>query len=303
VTLRQSASNASPLRPLLRSLLQKSIRRGYTDLSQKVATILASRGDSAWLHTRTGVIVFEECWPCAHCLRRGLPSILTLGEIASAVKNKDAAGLGTLAHAAVEGDVTAIELALDPVAVKIVAAALKRPESFFKWATTECNSEDQIAVVLAARHFFSKATWPWDKAFMAAGAYLSSQSKVPQVSRSRETPPQPFPYWTAVDKHTPQGRIALSKVAVTLGLSERHLQWASFYFESAQTQTMEPSPWWECETKWRFATYGLRLEVAEEMWAKAAPHVESAVHEQSDLLFHLVGHADANALLQIDSLA
>ncbi len=260
--------------------------------------MLASRGDSAWLQARAGVIVFEECWPCAHLLSSGTPAAVTLREVALAVKNKDSAGLGSLAHAAVEGDVTAIELARDPTAVKIVAAAMKRPESFFKWATNECSNEAQAAVVQAARRFYSQASWPWDKAFMAAGAYLSSKSGVPEVTRSEQVAHAPFPYWTAVDKHTPQGKAALRKVALALHLSELHLQWASFYFESARTQIMVRSPWWDCESKWRFAALGLSLEAAQDMWVKAAPHVESAVQDQAALLIQVVGCADEHALLQ-----
>ncbi len=299
----QNTLNTSQLRPLLRSLLQKAVRRGYADLSQKVAFLLASHGDSAWLHARTGVIVFEECWPCAHLLSSRTPSAVTLREVAVVVKNKNAAGLGSLAQAAAEGDATAIEQAREPVAVKIVAAALKRPKCFFDWAMAECSSEEQRAVVLAARSFFAQASWPWDKAFMAAGAYLSSQGGVPQVSRPGKFLHAPFPYWIAVDKHTPQGRIALRRVATELHLSERHLQWASFYFESARTHAMEQSPWWECEAKWRFAAMGLSLESAECMWAMASPYVESSVQDQTDLLLKLVERADANVLLQNDGLA
>lgn len=284
----QLISKNSPVRPLLRSLLQKAVRRGYLEIVQKVVFTLASRGDSAWLHARTGVIVFEECWPCAHFLSSGTPSAVTLESVAVARKNKDAAGLGSLAYAASEGDSQAIQKTHDPIAVKIVAAALKRPDGFFKWAITECNSEDQLAVVLASQRFISRASWPWDKAFMAAGAYLSCQGNVPQCQPSNNLPSVPFPYWTAVDKHTPQGKTALRRVASNLGISERALEWASFYFESAVTNELSPSPWWVCESKWRFDSLGLSLEAAENIWTEASSYVESMVKEQSNLLFELV---------------
>lgn len=300
---RQSVSNKSPLRPLLRSLLQKTVRRGYADLSQKVAFMLASHGDSAWLHARIGVIAFEECWPCAHFLSGNTPSAVILREVAVAVKNKDAAGLGSLAQAAAAGDATAITQAREPNAVKIVAAALKRPESFFKWAIAECEREGQAAVVLAAQRFFTQASWPWDKAFMAAGAYLSIRAEVPKVSPSEQLHQAPFPYWTAVDKHTPQGKTALRRVASALHLPETHLQWVSFYFESAKTHAIVHCPWWECEFKWRLAALGLSLEAAEGMWAKASPHVEFAVQAQADLLFQLLERSDENTFLQRECFA
>lgn len=286
--INNSLSNTGPVRPLLRSLLQKAVRRGYANLVQEVICCLASRGDSAWLHARTGVIVFEECWTCAHFLNDGIPSAVTLANIAAMRKNKDAAGLGSLAYAASEGDLYAIKKANDPIAVKIVAAALKRPDDFFKWAIAECNNEEQLAVVHASQRFISRASWPWDKAFMVAGAYLSCQGNVPKYQPSEHLPLNSFPYWVAVDKHTPQGRAALRRVSSDLDISLRILEWVSFYFESAVTNELTQSSWWGCESRWRFDSLGLTLEAAEDIWAKASSSVESTVKVQSDLLCELI---------------
>lgn len=283
-------SDSNPVRPLLRSLLQKAVRRGYVELVQKIVFTLAERGDSAWLHTRAGVIVFEECWPCACLLTDGTPSAVILDSVAAMRKNKDAAGLGSLAYAASEGDLYAIHNSIDPIAVKIVAAALKRPDSFFKWAISECNDEEQQAVVLASQRFISKASWPWDKAFMAAGAYLSCKGQVPQTQLSTLLPSTPFPFWVAVDKHTPQGKRAFRRVALDLGISERALEWASFYFESAITNDLSPSPWWVSESEWRFDSLGLSLDEAKKLWVSAAPFIEVMVKAQSDRLVGLIGN-------------
>ena len=278
------------MRPLLRSLLQKAVRRGYVELVRKVIITLAERGDSAWLHARAGVIVFEECWPCAHLLNGGTPSAVTLENVTAMRKNKDAAGLGSLAYAASEGNLNAIHKSHDPVAVKIVAAALKRPESFYKWAISECIAEEQLVVVLASQRYISKASWPWDKAFMVAGAYLSCRGEVPQPQLSTLSPSVPFPYWVAVDKHTPQGKTALRRVASDLGMPERILEWASFYFESAISNDLCPSPWWKSESEWRFDSLGISLEDAKSLWACASPHIENTVKAQSDRLIGLVGY-------------
>ncbi|UZE12322.1 hypothetical protein [Pseudomonas sp. B21-053] len=282
-------SDNNPVRPLLRSLLQKAVRRGYVELVQKVVFALAERGDSTWLHTRAGVIVFEECWPCASLLTDGTPSAVTLESVTAMRKNKNAAGLGSLAYAASEGDLYAIQNSIDPIAVKIVAAALKRPDSFFKWAISQCNDEEQLAVVLASQRFISKASWPWDKAFMVAGAYLSCSGKVPQTQLSKILPSAPFPFWVAVDKHTPQGKKAFRRVALDLGVSERALGWASFYFESAMTNDLSSSPWWVSESEWRFGSLGLSLDEATKLWVSAAPFIELMVKPQSDNLLGLVG--------------
>lgn len=284
------------LKPVLRSLLQKAVRRGYAELAQKVAYKLASNGDSAWLHTRAAVIVFEECWPCANLLEDN--TITSLKKVAIAVKNKNAAGLGSLAHAFSEGDPLAVDYSLHNLPIKIIAAALRRPEDFFKWASNACRNSEQSIVVRAAHRYFSQASWPWDKAFMAAGAYLACQNNVPPVNNSTSENRGAFPYWTAVDKHTPQGKAALKKTAYVLRLPEQALQWASFYFESARTQALEPSPWWQCEIKWRFEKIGLDLKEAKEMWNLASPYVESAVQPQTQIITNVLKDFDTDFLLK-----
>lgn len=281
-------TQTAALRPLLRSLLQKAVRRGYADIAQKTAFVLASHGDSAWLRARTGVIVFEECWPNAHLLNSSSPSAVILQEVAHSVKNKDAAGLGSLAHALIEGDTTVLDQALEQKTVKIIAAAVKRPEDFFKWARTQCQSDEQIAVVSSARLFFNRASWPWDKAFLAAGAYLSIQNGVQNVLHSKNVPDAPFPYWTAIDKHTPQGKTALRKIAASVRLSEEQFQWASFYFESAKSNEIEQCLWWECEATWRFRKLGLNTEEAEKMWTDNAEKVKLFLQEEAEALHRLV---------------
>jgi hypothetical protein len=284
-------------RPLLRSLLQKAVRRGYTDLVQRAAFLLASQGDSTWLRARTGVIVFEECWPSALLLASRSPSAMTLQEVAGATKNKDAAGLGSLAHALVEGDTTVLDSVHEPKAVKIVAAALRRPEDFFKWAHAECHTGHQTSVVSAARLFFNRASWPWDKAFLAAGAYISIQEGVPKLTRSEHTPNETFPYWVAVDKHTPQGKSVLRRVAAALRVQDEKLQWASFYLESAKVNELEQCPWWECEATWRLKGMGLSIKDAESLWVQAAEQVKFAVQDEATALCQMLEHSGTGSLL------
>ena len=281
-------SGIDPARPLLRSLLQKAVRRGYPDIVQKVVSILADYGDTSWVHSRAGVIAFEECWTCGYLLASGTPPIVTLHKVATVKKNKDAAGLGSLAYAAVGGSSDAIETSIDPVSVKIVAAAIRRPDDFFNWAVSECQTESQLAIVLAAKRFISKASWPWDKAFMIAGAYLSCKGKAKIIEDSSSIPTADFPYWVAVDKHTPQGKKALRQVALELGVSENILGWASFYFESSKLNEEISSLWWGNESRWRFETLGSSSEEAKKLWKEAAPKIESIVQAQSERLLRLV---------------
>lgn len=286
----------SEVRPLLRSLFQKAIRRGCADVAERVAFKLGSRGDSIWLNSRIGIIIFEESWQRAGLLLRNAPTTVTLREIASSSKNKDAAGLGSMAHALLEGNFSPLDHAPDPLALRIVATALKRPEGFFDWAEGQCNNEEQLSITLAAKQYFSRASWPWDKAFMAAGAYLSLKSDIPLTTYVKPFRETVFPYWVAVDKHTPQGKAALSKVASVMRIPDIKLQWISFYLESAKTANLTFSPWWECETRWRLSEIGLTESTAADLWDTASPLVQAAVSESTDLLRFLIDEHDGYSL-------
>jgi hypothetical protein len=280
------------MRPILRSLLQKAVRRGNEALTEKVAFILANNGDSFWVRTRSSVITFEECWPMSRSLMLKRPPIGLLKEVANSEKQKDAAGLGSLAYAAFDGDFSAVEKAYDPLAVRYMVAALKRPSSFFKWAKSECQSDDQLKLVLSAEYFISHATWPWDKAFVLSSAFLGCQNEIPRINQSNVLVPSSFPYWIAVDKHTPQGKKAINQVALKLRVSFNVLQWVSFYFESAKVQEMAESNWWNSDLTWRFSSLGFSMEEAKALWEKAAPLVENAVNDDVNKIKNLIEMSD-----------
>src|SRR6266540_2546699 len=116
--------------PRVRSLLQKAARRGYTQVVDLATTRLDTSGDKTWLRSRTIVITFEECWPLAVSLSIQ-PELSTkrsaLLRVAKATKQKDAAGLGALAHAYAEGDKSMLDAVPDRKTLKTVAEGLKRP--------------------------------------------------------------------------------------------------------------------------------------------------------------------------------
>ena len=273
------------VRPLLRSLLQKTVRRGDAQLAETVACRLAERGDSAWLKTRAGVIACEECWPYGTKLLNQ-PPLVSLREMAGLTKNKEAAGLGSLAHALAEGDPSVLDSAPDPVAVKIVAASLTRTEEFFSWAAQSCHEGERADLLRTARTYFLRASWPWDKAFASAAAYFACVGHSLTVER---TPPATvtmlhFPLWIAVDKHTPAGKSALRRVASQLRVPPSQLEWASFYFESASCNERSAGAWWEAEMGWRFRTVHLEVSEAQTLWNAARDHVRNEVAEGVELL-------------------
>lgn len=260
--------------PRLRSLVQKAARRGHVNTLEKVTRRIYESDDKTWVRSRVAVITFEECWPLAHLLtlEKGLMSkIDALVRVAKAVKQKDAAGLGAMAYAFHEGDMSTLIGLDDTKPVRFVSAALSRPAAFFGWSESLCVSDAQLQVVRAAKAYLPAATWGWDKTCILAGAYLASTGLVPTVGLAHAQSKDFFPYWIAFDKHTPQGKEALHTAAVELGISYQQIIWAGFYLESAQTNAIAESPWWEAERAWRLNKVGLTLASASGVWERVRP--------------------------------
>ena len=254
--------------PRLRSLLQKAVRRGHSGVVESTARRLDAARDKAWLRSRAVVITFEECWPLAQQLSISTQFDSRLAaflRVASAEKQKDAAGLGTLAYAFSEGDQTILDVVPDRWALRTVSEALRRPLAFFEWAQGNCTSPTALQIVDAARRYLAAATWGWDKACIIAGAFLATTVGVPE-SRKASNTEGAFPYWVALDKHTPQGKEILHEIARERSISYRHLIWSSFYFESAKVNALGESPWWKAERAWRLTRAGLTAEAAEQLW-------------------------------------
>jgi hypothetical protein len=284
--------------PRVRSLLQKAARRGFTGIVDRALARLEMNGDKTWVRSRTVVITFEECWPLASTLvvnRESSSKRDSLLRVAKTAKQKDAAGLGALAHAYAEGDRSMIDCVPDQHMLKMVSEALQRPASFFEWALRQSTSAQSNAIIRAAQQYLAAATWQWDKACILAGALLSLKGDIPVVEPA-ETPLVKFPYWVALDKHTPQGKAVLGKVAEQVKSSYRRLIWAGFYCESAQVNKLLPSSWFEAEKTWRLRRAGLTVESAEGLWSSALPFIREHLGSEAALLEKLVDEGPSPAL-------
>jgi hypothetical protein len=213
--------------------------------------------------------------------------LVALLRVASAEKQKDAAGLGALAYAFGEGDKSMLDVVPDQWALRTVSEAVRRPVAFFEWAQATCPSPAALQIVDAGRRYLVAATWGWDKACIIAGAFLATTLGVPEV---REAPhaADAFPYWVALDKHTPQGKETLQQVARERRVSYRHLIWSSFYFESAKVNSIVYSPWWSAERTWRLNRAGLTINAAEQLWEALRGIIAERLRTEADVLRSLV---------------
>jgi len=269
--------------PALRSLLQKAVRRGSDALVESTARRLISSGDSTWLRSRTVIITFEEAWPSGEHLaltRDHDSKIDMLKRVSRSRKQKDAAGMGAMAFALHEGDKSMLDLAPSRRTLRLVSEGLERPSAFFGWLMTQCRDEASRRVVGVATRYVSAAGWGWDKATILAGAFLAATGGVPRLATGSPTRAE-FPYWVALDKHTPQGKAAFERASRTCGTKARQISWASFYCESASVDVLESSPWFECERSWRLRKVGLNFESALDLWERVRPELQSELEVEA----------------------
>jgi hypothetical protein len=276
-----------------RSLLQKAVRRGDVLLVEKVARHLNTDEDPKWVRMRTSIITFEECWPLGAVLQLPLNfdgALHALIEAAKREKNKEAAGLGTLAYVLSTGDTSVLSGIPKPEQEHIVAVCegISNPHEFWQLIRARRANDAQEKLIEAAHKAHRTGGWPWDKAFMQAAAYLAVTRGIPDVSTAEVT--TVCPLWIGIDKHTPKGKEALIKAASELHISSRSLSWISFYCESALTNKLADidTQWWIREIAWRLRRIGLDYHTASDIWKEARQHVSKLLEgEATGLQEHL----------------
>ena len=289
-----------------RSLLQKAVRRTNRPLVAKVVDHLYEIDDIKWLKQRVGVIIVEECWPLIG--EWELPKKFeeqqaairdALSRAAICAKFKDATGLGSLAYALSEGDDSVLTGSDEDADIKRVSAAIQRKKEYWRWIISQCSSDSANRLVKRAWRAYRKGGWPWDKAFIQAAAYLAVTDGLPKLRDGSKTESK-FPFWIALDKHTPQGKTALSKAAKETGFPWRQLNWVSFYCESGLVHNLTPSRWWDREIEWRLGKVGLSLSEAKSMWTKARPVFMELLQDESKHLEQHIGIGNSQSNNTID---
>lgn len=242
---------------------------------------------------RTTIIIFEECWPLGTELSLPLDfdgALHALTYAATREKDKEAAGLGTLAYVLSTGDTSVLSDIPQDEQEHIVTIyeGIKNPREFWQSIRDQCTNDTQGKLVEAAHKAHRTGGWPWDKAFMQAAAYLAVTRGISNVDIAGVT--TPCPLWIGIDKHTPKGKEALIQAASELHISSRLLSWISFYCESAVTNKLAATDtqWWTREIAWRLRRIGLDYHTASGIWEEARQHVAKLLGgEATSLQEHL----------------
>jgi len=267
-----------------RSLLQKAVRRGNANLVVTTCALLESLGtrERSWIRGRAAIITFEEAWPLGVNLvfnKRFHSKVAALVRVARSRKLKDASGLGFLAYALFEDDPSVLDGSEGDRDLKIVANAIRRPDAFWKWVIQRGETRAQTALIRHA-YEFRRLGLPRDNAIIQAAAYLAGTGPVTEMETA-VTEEKTFPYWVALDQHTPEGRRTLKDISRDLHIELSQLEWIAFYSEGNTTNDMCSSPWWDRYCAWRFQKIGIPAEEAPLLWVPVRPQVIAALEEES----------------------
>jgi hypothetical protein len=279
--------NRSTVDDRYRSLLQKAVRRGQTELVYATSAFIETLGlhSQSWLEKRTALIVFNECWPLSHGLvfsKRVSSKVAALIRVAQIQKARDATGLGSLAYALARGDASVLNHSPDPRAVKLIAKAITHPVDFWEWISTQSADPERQTLVAHARRF-REGGRPHDKAVVQAAAYLAVSTLIPNPI-GLPAAENAFPYWVVFDRHTSEGQRVLRDVARDLGIDRLQLEWCFYFFEGAIANGETPSSWWQHYCDWRFERVGMGPEEARLLWNPARIQVADALAEDSHRL-------------------
>lgn len=270
-----------------RSLLQKALRRADIGIARQSVRYLIQNNDFDWMRKRLAVLTFEECWTYGlEVSYENDKSRISehIFRLVGTIKNKNAAGLGSLAYALSEGDESVLNGSDDDEDIKVVSKAIKHHKEFWEWAKKQQINDRRMRLVENAEKGFRKAGWPWDRAFALAAAYLAVKSEVPETIYVQPKTDDSFPLWIAIDKHTHQGKLAIREAAKQIHFNANKALWLSFYFESAKCNDIQFSPWWERETMWRMKKLELGYEQAQDMWEKLKPIVIEILKYETEKL-------------------
>ena len=200
--------------------------------------------------------------------------------LVTTAKNRNAAGLGSLAYVLSEKDESVYQGDIGDKSIRLIAEAIKRPKDFWEWTKKHNLTEKQEKIVEMADKGFRKAGWPWDRAFAQSAAYLAITDEIPETKYLEIKSNINFPLWVGIDKHTSEGKEAIRAAAKQLNYNNNKALWLAFYFESATCNIIEDSPWWNREIKWRMQKLELTFEQGKEMWERLKPLVQENLKDE-----------------------
>lgn len=242
---------------IMRSLLQKGVRRGDTELVEKVFDYLIKDGGFNWVKQRLSVITAEECWPLLFEISdksniRKIKEIIL--RVTQSVKYKGAAGIASYASRIADkgygqmliGNKNEIDL------IKNTAEFITNPDKHWDILRTKARELKKEHLVLTAKELSKSASFSTDKAMFYVAGLFAVLIGIPKVTiPNKISPIKEFPYWTAIDKHTDLGRYLIwefvksHKDYNSFDGMEFYLKKYQFYFEGSKVSQLADERLWQ----------------------------------------------------------
>lgn len=284
---------------VIRSLLQKAVRRGNTELVEILFDYLVHNGELSWLRKRFVVIVFEECWPLGFEITdksspRKIKEMLL--RVTQSEKYKGASALAAIAGRYAEGYGQKLYGTKEEnELIKSVGNFIKDSEAYWTKLKEAAKEKGLEHLVLTAKELSKSALFPVDKAMFYSAALLALITGIPKVAmNNKTTPKEDFPYWMAIDKHTALGRLEIEEFAkshedykTNKDLSF-YISTYQFYFEGAEVDNLADERLWKLNVISDLIRINKEPEKALKEWLKYKPvlikHLEKYANEIKDEL-------------------
>ncbi len=278
---------------ITKSLLQKAVRRADVELTEIIVKYLISIDEFKWLKSRLAVIAYEECWTFGSQLYDDQNKLKVLEqylELAATVKNKNAAGLATLASKYHDGEWKALVGNADQKkAIKSVANAIGSPNDFWEWVRSQKRTYNKHhGRIESAKRAVTKCKFETDKAMIYAVAYFAIKDEVPKTVPAQPQHDPNFPYWVAIDKHTTIGKEAFIDAYKKIDLLAVRGQRIAFYLEGSKCNQIMNSPYWDLSKDWQLNRMGYTITQIHAKWNELKPILIELTKRRADEVKNII---------------
>jgi hypothetical protein len=272
---------------ILRSALQKAVRRSQLFALMSIMQDLVSNGDEQFLVDRFPIILFEESWHEAANITLSDDLSDTLNNyihLCLNYKNKDAAGLAYLTNCRNNGDKNVLD---DPeyYNAQDFPGAIQDIEAFWREVNNAIDrnifSDSELNVIDNARVAFNKAYLFHDKIYPLAAVWFIMHHYLPESKPIECEDVKEFPFWMPIDKHTKKGKEVLLDTSRKLGINYEKLKDISFWLEGGICYPEYKSYFYEEALKHKMNSIGCSIEDANKIWANASKLLQISLKKEA----------------------
>ena len=279
---------------VLRSLLQKAVRRSQLFILLETMNQLIKNNDQDFLIKRLPVILFEEAWHLANVIEldENIDNVLNnYIRICLSYKNKKIAGLASLYDIIVSKhfllddshsreDYDYISEVFDNTKGSIGGDFYFN--NLCRVAKEQGASSLFLKNCMIARknaNLFHDELYP----IIALNVFIEDKH-IPEEKHIGEEDVLKFPFWIAIDKHTKKGKETITEAANKLRINPEKALAVSFWLEGGNCYPQMYSRWYDKAVQHKMKSIGYTLEQARQIWEQLSPLIKHSLDKESKKL-------------------